>query len=446
MSKHRRVRTPTRDRPGLGAAVVVVGVVLTLTAGIAGASWIANSAAGGHGAATAAIVEQGAAPTAVAATNAVTVSWAATTLSSGDPVAGYLVTRYDATTLTAQTTTAGCAGRISALTCTEVGLPDGRWVYTVTPAIGTHWTGAASPMSVPVTTDSTAPTNVVTTQVLTGNAAESGATIFYRGVVAGSVTLTNALTDTGSGPASSTTTGLAGGASGWSHTPSTVAAPPGGPYVSNAFSWDAATTSSPTEVVTGRDAAGNAAVTTVSFVNDSTPPSAGTISYLDGYQPDQSVSVTFTTGTDTGSGIATRQLQRAAAVLTDGVCGPFNSFANIGPDSPTSPYSDTQVANGFCYTYRYLVTDQVGNVDIATSASVAKVDPSAGGPPLGSAGSYSVLAGTGVVNTLATTISGDLGVSPSNSITGFPPGTVSGTTHAGDPAAAAAAIGPRPRL
>ena len=51
---------------------------------------------------------------------------------------------------------------------------------------------------------------------------------------------------------------------------------------------------------------------------------------------------------------------------------------------------------------------------------------------LGTAGNYSVLAGTGVVNTLNTVLNADLGVSPGISITGFPPGTVHGTTHAGD--------------
>ena len=32
------------------------------------------------------------------------------------------------------------------------------------------------------------------------------------------------------------------------------------------------------------------------------------------------------------------------------------------------------MANGTCYMYRYLVTDQVGNQHIATSANVSKVD------------------------------------------------------------------------
>jgi hypothetical protein len=58
---------------------------------------------------------------------------------------------------------------------------------------------------------------------------------------------------------------------------------------------------------------------------------------------------------------------------------------------------------------------------------------------LGTAGNYSVLGGTGVVNTLNTVLNADLGVSPSNSISGFsPPGIVEGDTHAGDSEAAQA--------
>jgi hypothetical protein len=59
---------------------------------------------------------------------------------------------------------------------------------------------------------------------------------------------------------------------------------------------------------------------------------------------------------------------------------------------------------------------------------------------LGSAANFAVLAGSTVTNTLATTVTGDLGVSPGTAVTGFPPGTVNGTIHAGDPAAAQAQI------
>jgi hypothetical protein len=52
---------------------------------------------------------------------------------------------------------------------------------------------------------------------------------------------------------------------------------------------------------------------------------------------------------------------------------------------------------------------------------------------LGTAAKFAVLgANPNVTNTRATVVTGDLGVWPASSITGFPPGTVIGTIHAGD--------------
>ena len=62
-------------------------------------------------------------------------------------------------------------------------------------------------------------------------------------------------------------------------------------------------------------------------------------------------------------------------------------------------------------------------------------------PPLGAAQSYSVLGSSTVTNTGASVVTGDLGVSPGNAVTGFPPGTVvGGTIHAADASAAAAQV------
>ena len=52
--------------------------------------------------------------------------------------------------------------------------------------------------------------------------------------------------------------------------------------------------------------------------------------------------------------------------------------------------------------------------------------------PLGTAGSFVVLAGAGITNTGPTTLNGDLGTFPTTTITGAASLTVTGTNHAGD--------------
>lgn len=51
---------------------------------------------------------------------------------------------------------------------------------------------------------------------------------------------------------------------------------------------------------------------------------------------------------------------------------------------------------------------------------------------LGTAGNFLVLAGTGITNDGMTDIYGDVGTSPTPAETGFPPGVIHGTDHAGD--------------
>src|SRR5207302_8419968 len=98
--------------------------------------------------------------------------------------------------------------------------------------------------------DITAPTNSITLTNGSGTASMSTATgatgtVYYNGTNAGSFQLQNAVSDSQSGPASSTFPALGGTATGWSHTaPGTVTSPTGGPYNSggspNNFSWSAA--------------------------------------------------------------------------------------------------------------------------------------------------------------------------------------------------------------
>jgi len=52
--------------------------------------------------------------------------------------------------------------------------------------------------------------------------------------------------------------------------------------------------------------------------------------------------------------------------------------------------------------------------------------------PLGSASAFAVLANSTVTNTGLSVLTGDLGLKPGTSVTGFPPGTYTGTTHIAD--------------
>jgi hypothetical protein len=75
---------------------------------------------------------------------------------------------------------------------------------------------------------------------------------------------------------------------------------------------------------------------------------------------------------------------------------------------------------------------------ITSSAMLIAMQGSAGAataPPLGSAASFAVLAATTVTNTGLTVVNGDLGLWPGTSVSGFGPGTVTGSQDIDDTAA-----------
>jgi hypothetical protein len=66
--------------------------------------------------------------------------------------------------------------------------------------------------------------------------------------------------------------------------------------------------------------------------------------------------------------------------------------------------------------------------------------PPPGSPNLATAAEYAVLAGSAITNTGSTVITGNLGLYPGTSVTGFPPGTVSGTQDIAEAAAQQAEV------
>ena len=235
--------------------------------------------------------------------------------------------------------------------------------------------------SVTFTIDNTPPSNSLslTAQSPAGSSFKSGSTVYYRGTGAGSggsFKIRNAVSDAGSGPASSTTASLGGTTSGWLHTPGKVSAPSGGPYDSNLFTWTEGTSSSPTEVVTGADAAGNTtAAPALTFTNDSTNPVTGALTVngqvASGAGTSGYSSVTgFTIGartdyTDADSGIASSILTVQSFTLANNSCG-----AAAGAYSTATTITGTAnpaIATGFCYVYTLLGTDKVGNAAFVTT-------------------------------------------------------------------------------
>lgn len=135
---------------------VVPGLVVGFALGAAPMAMSLWSAPGaGDGVATSGTVNAGNAPSATVSADTVTLTWAASTLSSGEPVDGYILKRYDSTGTTEQTIASGtCASQVSGTTCDETSAPEGTWTYSVTPAFQ-NWRGAESTETT-VTVDATA--------------------------------------------------------------------------------------------------------------------------------------------------------------------------------------------------------------------------------------------------------------------------------------------------
>jgi hypothetical protein len=284
---------------------------------------------------------------------------------------------------------------------------------------------------------------------------------FYRGVAAGSLRFLIMPVPLGGSPAvSAGFSALPADAFGFSFDSSTVTTPAGGPYLSNPISWVAGSTSTPSGTISLSNEAGSTFGSPGLLHNDSAPPVGGSVdaSGLTGvgerYSTSLNLNLQLDQGSDAGSGLADGtgfsdlpdRLLRASAPLhsgngiVNGTCGTYTAFAQVGADNPTANYPDTVPADNRCYLYRYLVSDHVGNVGIFTSPEIKVHTNAPAGPAepapvvLGEADSFAVLGASTVTSAGFSALVGNLGVSPGTAMTGFPPGTVSGTMHSADAA------------
>ena len=135
------------NRAGQFVAVVGALTIFGFSAPAVLAAWSALGT--GHAGAAAATMPAGGQPAGSATGSAVTVRWPAVALSNGVPVAGYVISRFNAINGAQATVGAGCSGLITTTTCTELSVPPGTWIYTDTP-VQVSWTGGASPASAPI--------------------------------------------------------------------------------------------------------------------------------------------------------------------------------------------------------------------------------------------------------------------------------------------------------
>jgi hypothetical protein len=116
----------------------------------------------------------------------------------------------------------------------------------------------------------------------------------------------------------------------------------------------------------------------------------------------------------------------------------YSASTNTASFAPTSSLAASTV---YTATVTVGAKDAAGNAmasNKAWSFTTAAAAGSQVAPSLASAGNFVVLAGSTVTNTGASALTGDLGVSPGTAVTGFPPGTHSGSVHAGDATSATA--------
>jgi hypothetical protein len=117
------------------------------------------------------------------------------------------------------------------------------------------------------------------------------------------------------------------------------------------------------------------------------------------------------------------------------------TYTSSPPMAHFTPSTDLAAGIAYIATVTTGVTDVAGNALAANYTwnftTAATATPQAA-LDLGDAAAFVVLAGSTVTSTGLTALTGNLGVSPGTAVTGFPPGTLTGSLHDGNDTSAAA--------
>ncbi|HVM16160.1 MAG TPA: chitobiase/beta-hexosaminidase C-terminal domain-containing protein, partial [Gaiellaceae bacterium] len=259
----------------------------------------------------------------------------------------------------------------------------------------------------PTPADDVAPTHSLSVTAVTNSGGQffdsTNRRLYYNPAAAGSFTVTDALSDAGSGPFSVAFPAVSGTPAGsFEHASVTDTS---APFTSNTYAWTTANTAAPSaQTITGEDLATNTATTTLNFVRDVSAPTGGALT-VNGTAASAAGTTTYSTSgsfpidtrTDyteamdaTGSGLASSTLVRETATLTNDVCGSFASATTISGNPSQGPLADG------CYRYTLTGTDRVGNtVSVRTTVKVDTTNPT---------NSVSLLLGSGGAHLSGTTI------------------------------------------
>jgi hypothetical protein len=184
---------------------------------------------------------------------------------------------------------------------------------------------------------------------------------------------------------------------------------------------------------------------TTGVLADTTPPTVTGTSPVLAVAVDSSVSATFSKAMDPST------ITTTTFTMTQGSTSITGTVTYAGTTAIFKPSTTLAANTTYTATISTGVKDLSGNAlqtnfvwSFTTATSTSSCAQTA--VSLGTAGNFEVLAGSGVSNTGATVITGNLGVSPGTAVTGITgiapggPGTVSGAIHAGDMTAATAQV------